>query len=388
MTRTLSWKRLLAVPATLALALGGALLTAAPATAAPGDDLVVTSPAATSTQTSTTFAVTGTASDGATITITDDGGVTVGSAVAVPGGAFTATVTLVDAVTTPQTLVVAQVPVAGDPAPVVTEVTLVVNLDLPVVPTPFALVSPADGADIPSRFVDFEGTAPAGATVTATVNGEEGFGSVFAADDGTFAFQGYFPFELGNDVTVVVTATQTDGTALTPETVTLSLLEPVAPPVITSPPSGSVITGGTVTFSGTGIAGNTVVVTVGPDAATSALIFDDDDFDFAALVPSTVVAPNGTWTVSTTLPLGGYTAAALHTETPIDSVDSEVISLPSNEVPFTLVAAAIAPAATGGRAELAATGAVTSGFATPAALVILAGLGMLVMSRRRLAVTA
>lgn len=256
------------------------------------------------------------------------------------------------------------------------------NLDLPVVPTPFVLVSPATGDDIPSRFVDFEGTAPAGATITATVNGEDGFGSIFADDDGTFAFQGYFPFQLGNDVTVVLTATQTDGTQLTPETVTLSLLEPVAPPVITSPATGSTITGGTVTFVGTGIPGNTVVVTIGPDAATIDRIFDNDDFDFAALVPSTVVAPDGTWTVSTTLPLGGYTAAALHTETPIDSPDSEVISLPSNEVALTLVAAAIRPA------QLAATGAVTTGFAAPAALVILAGLGMVVMSRRRLAHTA
>lgn len=120
MTRPLSWKRLLAVPATLALALGGALLTAGPASAAPGDNLVVTSPAATSTQTSLAFAVTGTASDGAVITVTDGTGVTVGSSIAAVGGAFTANVTLVDAVTTPQTLLVAQVPVVGDPTPLVT----------------------------------------------------------------------------------------------------------------------------------------------------------------------------------------------------------------------------------------------------------------------------
>lgn len=58
MTPPLSWKRLLAVPAALALALGGAVLTAAPASAAVGDDLVVTSPGSPSTQTSLTFPVT------------------------------------------------------------------------------------------------------------------------------------------------------------------------------------------------------------------------------------------------------------------------------------------------------------------------------------------
>ena len=374
MTRPLTWKRLLAVPAALTLALGGAVLTAAPATAAPLDPVTITAPVDGTVSAVRTVAVSGTGSDGDVVTVSAESDAFSPVDVIVPaGGIWNTSVTFPDTAAAAQTIVADQI-AADDTA---TTDSVAVIIPAPVVPVvPFLVTSPADGADIPSRLVEFEGTAPAGATITVTVNGEEGFGSVFAEDDGTFAFPGFFPFELGTDVTVVVNATDTEGNELTPETLQLSLLEPIAAPVITSPASGAVITGGTVTFSGTGIAGNTVVVIVAPDEATATAILANPDFDITALVPTVVVGADGRWTVSTTLPLGGYTAAALHTETPITDVDSEVLSLPSNEVAFSLVAPVV-------RRQLAATGPVSGGFAAPGALVILAGLGMVIASRRR-----
>jgi len=378
MTRTRLSRAVLAVPAALSLALGGALLAAAPASAAPGDPLVITSPQNGATTDSRIVEFTGTGSDGAGIALSNDGGTTVlGTPTTVaPGGAWTISVTFPDDAATAQTVVATQA-IADTTPPTITTVPVTFNLPpaAPVAPEPIVLDSPAEGAQIDSRFVDFVGTATPGATLFVSI-GDDVFGSDFADADGNFDFQGLFPFEVGDDVTVVVSAEDADGNALgDPITRSFSLLAPIAAPVITSPTTGSTITGGTVTFRGTGSAGDTAVVIISPDEATVAA---NPGLDITALLPYAVVAEDGTFVITTTLPVGTYTAVAILNETPITSADSEVLSLPSNEVTFTLVAAA-APAGT----ELANTGPTSTGLVGPAAALLLGGLLLTVAARRR-----
>ena len=137
------------------------------------------------------------------------------------------------------------------------------------------------------------------------------------------------------------------------------------------------MTGTTLTVSGTGIAGRSVLVFILPnDAATLTAVGSVDPL---ALSPSTVVLPDGSWSVTTTLSFGTYGLAAVHTTTPPTAVDAEPLSETSNQVLVTLAApVVIAPA------ELAATGSVNSDLAIPAGLLVVVGaLLHLTVSRRR-----
>jgi len=260
------------------------------------------------------------------------------------------------------------------------QVSFTLAAPVPVVPEPLDVTSPTSGTTTDSRIVEFVGTATPGAEVAANVDGAP-FGGITADSNGDFVFEAEFPIGIGEDITVNVTAVNPDGTSATPVDIELTLPAPLASPVITSPTTGSTIAGGgAVTFRGTGIAGQTVALVILPDQATIAA---NPNIDPLSLFPSAVVATDGSFVINATLPLGTYTAVAVHTDTPFDPLTSQALSLPSNEVTFTLAAA---PAAAGPRGtELADTGATSTGMVGPAAGLLLVGLLLVAASRRRAA---
>jgi len=379
MTRSRLSRAVLALPAALSLALGGALLAAAPASAAPGDPVLITSPQDATTDVERVLTVTGTGSDGATVILTDAADAPLGQPVVVAqGGAWSAPVTFAPDAPANQSITATQFedPLTTD-AFTEDSVTFTLADAVPVDPEELVVTSPADGDAVDSRRVEFVGTATPGAAVSASVDGLA-LGQATADENGDYVFEAVFPIGLvpENEVTVNVTAVNPDGTSATPVDIQLVLPAPIAAPVITEPAAGSTVAGGgAVTFRGTGVAGETLAIISVPDQATATA---NPDIDPLSLIVSTVVAEDGSFAVSTTLPLGTYTAVAVHTETPFDPVESLALSLPSNEVTFTLVAAA-APAG----AELANTGPTSVGLVGPAAALLLGGLLLTMAARRR-----
>lgn len=230
--------------------------------------------------------------------MTDEAGAIIGSTTVAPGNAFTATVNLIDAETSPQTITVTQVPAITDPVtePEITEVDLVVNLDLPVVPPvpagPIVVDAPEDSATLDSRIVTFTGSAPVGSDLLFTIDDISGPVELNAA--GEFDFDVPFPFVLGDEVTVTFEGTDALGVALEPVDVTVTLPAPLAAPVITAPATGSTVTGPTVTVRGTGPAGANVFFVLVNSQAQSAseeagpVIGADGTFSFTSqLTPGT-----------------------------------------------------------------------------------------------------
>jgi len=367
----------LAVPTALLLALGGALLAAAPASAAVGDPVVITSPVDGSTLSSRNVNVTGTGSDGETITVSTGEGVVYGSTPVASGGAWSLQVTFTDDAAPEQRILVSQ----STDATTADGGEVSITLPPPPAPNAVTVAFPDDGATNVPRFSMIQGGAVEGASIVATV------GDVVVAEGvaggGGYNLNAYFPPEVGDEVELTVAAENPDGTVPEPVTLQLALLEAVDAPVLTAPSAGQSVTAGEVTFRGTGTPGLDVLLLIRPDAATiaSGVALTENQ-----AAPFGEVAADGSITITATLPAGRYQAAALLTNDLRRGTEYTQRSLRSNvlEVTVSPAAAAATPAAP----ELADTGAVSATLAGPAAALLLGGLVLLVLSRRRVGSTA
>jgi hypothetical protein len=263
--RPLSWRKAIALPAVLSLALGGALVAAAPASAAP-TDLVVTAPLSGSTLDSRAVVFSGAGTEDSVITIVDaEGSALPGTApVTVDGGAWTTTATFPDSADVAQSVTVVQT-TAGAPdgeAPV--------NFTLPAAdpaPVEFTVTAPLGGTTIATRDVLFEGTGSDGSTVSIV----DASATILAEDipvlDGAWSTTVTFAADAPVDQPVTITQT-TGEVADGAETITIELPAAVEVPgpgdgenaefAITSPEEGDEFDSRTVDFTGTGTSGSTV----------------------------------------------------------------------------------------------------------------------------------
>jgi len=380
MTRLRLTRAVLAVTAALALALSGALLAVAPASAAPGDAVLFTSPPSGATDVPRAVAIEGTGSDGATVRLTDVNNAPLGSTATVrQGGVWSILVIFPDDAPAQQMVYVTQ----NDGAiTTILKTTFTLADPAPVTPEPLVVTSPQPNTQTESRFVEFTGTAAPGAVITAGVDGALVSQGVADAN-GAFTFGAFFRLtENAEDVVVTLTTANPDGTASDPVELPITLPAAIAAPVITSPVAGGSVVAGAVTIRGTGIAGVEVFVGVVPDETTLAA---NPDLDAATLFQSTVVAPDGTFQLTFQLPLGSYAVDAVHIDGFVqgDGTIPVLLSFASEPIEFQAVAAA-APAGT----ELANTGPTSTGLVGPGAALVVIGLLLVTAARRRVAPVA
>src|SRR5918997_5336042 len=287
----------------------------------PPDAPVITSPADGAVTGDNTPTITGTAEPGSTVTVTDETGAVIGTAVADAAGNWSVDSTaLADG---DHTITAVATDAAGDTSPAPAPVTFTVDTVAPAAPV---IASPADGSTIADDTPTVSGTGEPGATVEVTIDGTV-IGTTTVAADGTWTVPTTTPLADGPHT---VTATQTDAAGNTSpaasNTFTVDATAP-DPPVITAPADGSVTGDTTPTVTGTAEPGSTGVVT-----------------DQAGNVLGTgVTAPDGTWSFdSPALADGTYTITATAT----DALGNT--SAPSAPVTFTVdTAGPTAPVITG-----------------------------------------
>lgn len=362
MPLTRSWRGALAAPAAVLLALGGVMFAAAPASAATDDTAVAAD-----------FAITAESDGSADDLAPADAPLPTDPNTPVDPSAP------VDPATPADPALPADPTTPADPA----------DPSNPADPTPAAAIkvtSPTEGATVTSRTVTYTGTAPVGSTITASTDypilGEEIELTLPVVVDAAGNFSLIVPFAPAteNPVTVTFAGAQADGTALDPVVVSIDLPDPVAAPVITAPTSAAIV-GPTVTFSGTGIPGNAILLTIVPtDEPSLNALATVDPLSLAAPI---VVQPDGTWTGTYTLALGNFAVTATHVSNATTVADLEILSLPSAPVTFSLVAPIITTASSSSSHLLAETGPAQAGFLAPAALALLGVGAFLLVARRR-----
>ncbi|KQO46727.1 MULTISPECIES: hypothetical protein [unclassified Frigoribacterium] len=337
-----SWRRAVAVPAVVTLALGGALLSTTAAQAVAGD-LVVSSPATGATTNSRTVTVTGSATPGAAIEVFTDSTETtsLGTAAAdATSGAYTAALTPYadDATPAQSVFVVESFPDEADETAAVD--FFLPNLDV---------TSPEAGATTASRTVEVTGTGIPTATVNLSPSvGDAVIGQISVGADRTWTGSVTFPADATPEQTITVDQVlggSGRGQVVLPVVLPAVVTPPTTPtaldaPVITAPTQGSTVTGTEVTFEGTGTPGADIGLLVTPTDTVSTLADDP-----AARI---VVDENGDWTVTAALQPGAYTAVALQVlldaagQPVLDENGLPVASDDSTPVDFTLEAAAVA----------------------------------------------
>jgi hypothetical protein len=338
-----SWRRAVAVPAVLTLALGGALLSTTAANAADGM-LVIASPTDGGATTSRDVSIVGTAVPGASINVfTDDTRTTrlVQTTTDTTTGAFTAVLPSYPVTAPREQSVFVDGVVGGSgfsdakPLSFVLPIGKYLTLETPVANTPTG-----------SRDVVFSGTATQGSTVIVSSAGVE-LGRANLGNGTTYSI----PFTYADAAATAQTVTVTGivgGSGLEPVTRDFTLPAVVTPPttpvtlpapVITAPTQDSTLTGTEVTFEGTGTPGADIGLVVAPTDSVSTLADDP-----AARI---VVDENGDWTVTAALQPGDYTAVAVQVlldaagQPVLDEDGLPVTSDDSTPVSFTLEAAAV-----------------------------------------------
>jgi len=258
-TTKFSWRRALAVPAALSLALGGVLLTSTAASAAVGN-LVVTAPAVNSTTDSRTVTVTGTAAAGANIRVFTDASRTTELGRTVTdrqSGAFNVQLTpyAVTAPTTQSIYVTGDIGFSGFEDPV----TRAFNLPIAKYIT---IDTPAAGP-VDSRTFTVTGTATQGSTVIVSGAGRE-LGRQNLGNANTYSIPVTFTDADAVAQTLSVNGI-VGGSGIDPVTRDITLPAVVAPApaktlVLDAPAQGTTTDSRTVTFTGTAPAGSTVIV--------------------------------------------------------------------------------------------------------------------------------
>lgn len=228
----------------------------------------------------------------------------------------------------------------------------------PFVALPVDITSPADGSTVTGGAAfAVAGTAHPGAVVTLTVAGAT-VATVTASATGAWTAN----VTANATGSTVVTAAETvggiqiagaDTVTVNAETVTPAL----AAPVISAPVAGST-TGTSPTFSGTGIAGAQLTLTITAS-------------DGAQTVLTIAVGANGTWSVTP----GSALAAGAYTATAVQAADGQT-SGASNSVSFTVQTAGngggSAPSSGGGSQPATGDALATTGGSDPAPLWALA----------------
>ncbi|PZF53890.1 hypothetical protein DEJ23_14060 [Curtobacterium sp. MCSS17_008] len=199
---------------------------------------------------------------------------------------------------------------------------------------------------------------------TVSVDGSDPIRPDSVSEDGTeltFITPAHDPGE------VTVTVTNAAGTS-EPLAYTYDAVTAPAPPVITSPEEGGTVTTGTPPITGTGEPGTTVTVR-----------------DGEAVVCTTTVAADGTWTCTPLVPFGPGTHTITATQTGAGGESD-----PSDAITFTVVLAGTAGSGgadgSGGTeagGSLAYTGADTAPMIAIALLLLLAGAGLTIGRRHR-----
>lgn len=350
---------------------------------------VVISPESGSTVDSLTPAFTGTGAPGDTVTLSY-GGQELGTYIA-----GTATIDQNGDWTVPATdfsdanfgaTEIRVVAAATDPAGVERPGARFVDIVLPQAPAQqidFTLTSPEEGAVIenPRAGVPYIGTGEPGNTIVVQYfNGRGGLsdaGSATVEDDGTFEVTALFT-DLPAGQLFANTFTQqedADGERVAGEIgrtisfVNAPVVSALAAPTLDAP----VVTGTTVTFSGTGVAGATVEVSIADGTVASAALAD------GAVVTATV-GTDGTWTASGTFEAGSYSATA--TQFTGDAADR---SAPSAARDFTVSAVVTPPTGNGAVVTpggLAATGGSANVGALVLAMLLVTGGAALMITRR------
>ncbi|KPG80013.1 hypothetical protein [Frigoribacterium sp. RIT-PI-h] len=340
-----SWRRAVAVPAVVTLALGGALLSTTAAQAAQGD-LLVSSPATGTTTDSRTVTVTGSATPGAAIEVFTDATETTSLGTAVTdatSGAYTAALTPYADDATPEqsVFVVESFPDEADETAAVD--FFLPNLDV---------TSPEPGATSASRTVEVTGTGIPTATVNLSPSvGDAVIGQIRVGADPPRTGSATRPADATPEQTITVDPVlggSGRGQVVLPVVLPAVVTPPTTPvtlpaPVITAPTQGSTVTGTEVTFEGTGTPGADIGLLVAPTPADDVSTLADDP---AARI---IVDQNGDWDVTLALQPGTYSAVAFQAlvddagQPVVDENGLPVLSDDSTPVDFTLEAAAVAP---------------------------------------------
>lgn len=326
-----SWRKLLVVPAVLSLALGGALLTATSASAAPGN-LVVTSP--TSGQTSPTRDVefSGTAVAGSKIVIHQDNqaGAVLETVETVPAsGAWS-----VDHVYAADAPVAQTAFIDGVVGGSGFSDAKSVSFALPAPAAQLTVTSPTAGQYVTSRTVTVTGTGIPTANIALVPSAGTPTTGILVGADGSWTGQVTFPADVDRAQSITVNQIQ-GGAGRGSQTVNVNL-PATQTLVVTTPKDGDTAATRTVTFSGTGTAGSRVSLdgdfplvqaTVGDDGAWSVdVTFAEDAATSQSVRLTQVTGGVGTDDVTVRFSLP---AATTPPTTPI-ALDTPVITSPEN----------------------------------------------------------
>ncbi|RFA15808.1 hypothetical protein B7R21_03645 [Subtercola boreus] len=395
---TRTWRKALAVPVVLALAVGGALQTASSASAAEAG-LTVTSPTEGQTLDSRTVTVEGSVDGYATVIVYAADGTTelartnVNGDFGVPTPYTVELPAYADDATTAQTIEVGGL-LGGSGIPQIER-----KFTLPSAEVALTVTSPTEGQTLTSRTVEFSGAGTDGSTVNVLdKNGDRIPGTTAAVvSGGTWSTTGVYTDDAAVAQKVYVHQV-TGGAGRGDVERSFTLPAPLLPaPVITSPKNGEALTGATVTFTGTGDPSANVALLVVP---TDLLNAPEAKAKAAPAKPTDpiVVDKDGKWSVTVALVPNDYTVVA--TEVTLDDASNlvAITSKPSTPVEFSLSAPAVVPVVTptttptpavtptkhtSSKTALAETGLETTGFAGLSALFLLAGATLLILRRQR-----
>jgi hypothetical protein len=289
--RPLSWRKALALPAVLSLALGSALFVAAPASAAA--DFEVLAPEAGAELDSRDVLFSGTALDGATVTVTDARGIAApGTApVEVVEGAWSVSATYPDDAPVEQSVTIAQSTDGLEDEIKTLEFTLPTAA---AAPAEFDVTGPESGTTVESRDVVFTGTGTDDSIITVV----DADGTTVALDatvvDGEWTTTAEYADDAPVDQSVTITQT-TDGEPNGEKIVTFALPAAVEPEpeedpefAITSPEEGAELDSFDVTIEGTGTSGATVELS---DSEGEPIVTDEP-----------IVITEGLWSTTITYP--------------------------------------------------------------------------------------
>ncbi|WP_162819206.1 Ig-like domain-containing protein, partial [Leifsonia aquatica] len=227
--------------------------------------LIVTTPKAGSTLVSSQVEFTGTAEPGATVTIKDADGKTVGSTVAGVDGAYKVTVTLPEGSTSATVE-------AGSRSVKVEDLNVIAKLEV---------TTPTPDATIGTNGTEFTGTGQPGEKVVITDKDGTVLGQTTIDDNGEWTTTVKVP-----EGSAPITVTAGDQTVILDK---LTVVDDTAALVVTTPQGGATIVGPDVTFDGTGQPGDTVAI---------------KDAD-GKTIGETTVNPDGSWNATVPLPGGG-----------------------------------------------------------------------------------
>ena len=254
-----SWRRAVAVPAVLTLALGGALLSVTAAQAAPAS-LVISTPEAGATTTSRTVVVSGTVAAGATVDVykgTDDSGTRADRINTGNSTTWSTTLTYADTDAVNQSVYVTGLYGGSgfsDPQARAFVLPAVTPAET------FSVTTPEVAQQLASRTVTFSGTGISGSTVNVLGtdgNRLPGTGAV-AVVAGQWSLVYTYPETVDRNQSVRVT--QVTGGAGTGDTPVAFVLPQGQTLDVVTPAEGTTTATRTVTFSGTGTSGSTVNV--------------------------------------------------------------------------------------------------------------------------------